>query len=316
MAAVSVFIQTPAVGPLTQCRHLAGFKTLLSTVSTEENPQLTPSITVGRRASFWNFARADYQAAYINHQHTFLATADLDLWRSCGLQLPSSGNLYDDALAIKNDPSHCRELAELVSHTLLWLLLRVMNFLATSDTDTPPVRHTEWLLLTRQLDEWHASLPQTFQPCAQIKYPLRNSPSHLTEVFFTMPVCAATVQLYHFARILLLLHKPTDMSDAVDTKDAILTSFLASSAAALKHAHQIIGIALGRPPPAVRVEMLLPLYITGVCLEEDEERKVLLELLRAIEMDTGCETEGRCRELTRRWEWSMLDGVGAGAMVS
>lgn len=127
-----------------------------------------------------------------------------------------------------------------------------------------------------------------------------------------MPVCAATVQLYHFARILLLLHKP---QDPLNESGEVLESFLASSAKALTHAHQIIGIALGRPPPAVRVEMLLPLYIAGVCLEDDEERRVLLELLRAIEMDTGCETEGRCRELTRRWEWSILDATGSGKVM-
>jgi hypothetical protein len=102
----------------------------------------------------------------------------------------------------------------------------------------------------------------------------------------------------------------------------VLQAFLVSSAEALKHAHRIIGIALGRPPPAVRVEMLLPLYVAGVCLEDDEERRVLLELLRAIEMDTGCETEGRCQELTRRWEWSTsmlhvarMQGQGQGDMA-
>lgn len=116
------------------------------------------------------------------------------------------------------------------------------------------------------------------------------------EVFFTMPICAATMQLYHFARILLLLNPPTIQTTAHNY----------SSTSAIKHAHSIIGIALGRPPPAVRVEMLLPLYIAGVCLDDDEERTVLLELLRAIEMDTGCETEGRCLELTRRWEWDGL----------
>ena len=53
--------------------------------------------------------------------------------------------------------------------------------------------------------------------------------------------------------------------------------------------------------------MLLPLYIAGVCLEVDEERKVLLELLRAIEQDTGCPTDVRCRELMKQWEWEFQE---------
>ena len=75
------------------------------------------------------------------------------------------------------------------------------------------------------------------------------------------------------------------------------------------HAHQIVGIALGRPQPAVRVEMLLPLYVAGLCLDANEERKVVLDLLKAIEKDTGCSTEKRCGMLTKEWGWSM-DGQG------
>jgi len=297
---------------LTHPRHLAGFKTLLNTLTPDQQDQSSlpsnPTLTVGRRASFWNFARADYQAAYINNQRTFLNTEDLPLWRTSGLQLSASSSLYDKPLEIKNDPHHCREIAETVSHTLLWLLLRVMNYLA-SDRDTDPSnRQAQWTQLTTQLTDWHNHLPPTFQPVAQIRYPMSTRTSHLTEVFFTMPVCAAALQLYHFARILLLLHKPIQSSDSHAASSPVLDALLASSAEALKHAHRIIGIALGRPPPAVRVEMLLPLFIAGVCLEDDEERRVLLELLRAIEMDTGCETAGRCQELTRRWEWSMLAG--------
>ena len=183
-----------------------------------------------------------------------------------------------------------------------------MNFLASDgDGETHAVRQARWEELSRQLEEWEGSLPPTFQPCAQIRYPLRKGKGAcLTEVFFTMPVCAAALQLYHFARILLLLHKPMQQAQEAGGDAHVLKGLLASSKEAIKHAHLIIGIGLGRPPPAVRVEMLLPLYIAGVCLEDDEERRVLLELLRAIEMDTGCETETRCQELTRRWEWNSL----------
>lgn len=271
-------------------------------------------MTVGRLASFWNFARADYQAAYINHQRTFLNTEDLTLWRSCGLEIQDDGTLYPNALKIKNDPLHCRQIAELVSHTLLWLVLRVMNYLASDLDETPTMRQARWLQLTSQLEEWFDHLPPTFQPCAQIRYPLKRmdptATSYLTEVFFSMNVCAAALQLYHFARILLLLNKPSQPHDTLlpgghsRGGSSRFKAYRELSAEAIKHAHQIVGIALGRPHPAVRVEMLLPLYIAGLCLEADEERKVLWELLRAIEQDTGCSTESRCLELMKEWGWS------------
>lgn len=311
---------------LTLNRHLAGLKTLLSAVNTDEQTQMQiiPNITVGRRASFWNFARADYQASYINNQATFLNTEDLQLWRSCGLQIQDDGTLYQNAVDIRNEPLHCRQTAEVVSHTLLWLVLRVMNYLASANEPeeqySPTMRQARWLLLTRQLEEWHANLPSTFQPCAQIRYPLpaRDHPprdsrqqSHLTELFFSMNICAAALQLYHFARILLLLNRPHDHATAAFPSTTSASSYRHEeiSPEALKHAHQIVGVALGRPHPAVRVEMLLPLYIAGRCLERDEERRVVLELLRAIEKDTGCTAESRCVELMTEWGWGRQEGA-------
>src|SRR3978361_408469 len=105
-----VSVRQPLVNWLTlmltlRNRHLTGLKSLLTAVSANEQEQfqLIPSITVGRRASFWNFARADYQSAYINRQKTLLDTEDLQMWRNCGLQVQTDGSLYADPTTIKND---------------------------------------------------------------------------------------------------------------------------------------------------------------------------------------------------------------------
>lgn len=268
-------------------------------------------MTIGKRASFWNFARADYQASYINHQPTFLNTEDLSLWQSCGLQIQADGSLYHNGVEVKSEPTHCRSMADMVAHTMLWLLLRVTNYLASDSDNAPMMRQARWLQLTGQLEDWHQHLPQTFQPCAQIRYPMRNrssdSASHLTEVFFSIDVCAAALQLYHFARILLLLNKPMQPHELGSAGGGMLKVYRDITTECVAHAHQIVGIALGRPQPAVRVEMLLPLYVAGLCLEADEERRVVLELLKAIEKDTGCSTEKRCGMLTKEWGWT-IDG--------
>jgi len=267
--------------------------------------QVTPSITVGRDASFWNFARADYQAAYINRRKTLLDTEDLQLWCNSGLQIRPDGSLYTNPTNVK-ERLNCREVAQIVAHTLLWLVLRVVNYLATDSDQTPSVRHSMWEQLSSQLDIWFGNLPETFRPCAQMRYPLGmrshqngGSTSPITEVFFSINQCAAAIQLYHFARILLLLNKPS-----LCTGLSRLKAYREVSAEAIQHAREIVGIALGRPHPAVRVEMSLPLYVAGGCLEAEEERKVVLELLKAIEKDTGCSTDVKVRSLIDEWGWA------------
>lgn len=305
LVAVSIFSLYESLDNLESgwLQHLAGLKSLLGAVSPSQQSQnqVMPSLTVGRLASFWNFARADYQAAYLNRQRTLLDTEDIALWRSCGLEIETDGTLYRSTDNVKHDPSHSRVLAELVAHTLLWLILRVMNYLASDENSS--ARQSEWDMLSRQLDHWYGNLPDTFQPCAQIRHPAsgRTQRSQLNEAFFSIDVCAAAMQLYHFARILLLLHRPLITDKSVFRNR--LKAYREVSTEAIRHAHEIISIALGRPHPAIRVEMLLPLSTAGSCLEENDERKVVLELLRAIEKDTGCATNIRCQELCQEWGW-------------
>ena len=47
--------------------------------------------------------------------------------------------------------------------------------------------------------------------------------------------------------------------------------------------------------------MLLPLVAAGSCLEDDGDRRLVVEVLRAVEADTGVGTEGRVRELEGEW---------------
>jgi hypothetical protein len=306
--------------PIDSSRHLAGMKSLLSVVGPSSiDPQNPLGATLERRASFWNFARADYQAAYINNTPTLLDTEDWQMWLSCGLQVSPNGSLYVDPEGLKADPCHRNTTVQLVSHTLLWILLRTMNYLALPTQD-PTTRQAVWDTLTLQLDTWHAHLPLAFQPSAQLRHPVSRRSSatpggqptprsgEISELFFSIPLCAATIQLYHFARILLLLSKPTQTQTS-----SRLQAYREVSSQALVHAHSIVGIALGRPHPAVRVEMLLPLYAAGGCLEADEERRLVVEVLRAIELDTGCTTEGRVRDLEKEWGWdqSSLGGLVA-----
>ena len=64
------------------------------------------------------------------------------------------------------------------------------------------------------------------------------------------------------------------------------------------------GIACSRPEASVRVHSTQPLFVAGQCLTHHSERKVVLDLLRSIQIDLGWATEYRVEQLIREWGWA------------
>lgn len=317
--------------------HLNGFQTLLE-ISMSPNPQQGESddkncqelkLSKGGVAAFWNFARADYSSAYISNSLCRLDTNNLTLWRAAGLDMKNQDEIYSQSL-LETVVMGQRSKESLISRTIIWILLKTINFI-TRQNDVvmseanSPLHHLQgfrnmmvsspekagtdqpatWEELRKQLDTWFKTLPDTFKPYAKISHPGpiletgEESPSRFTEMFFSVAMCAAALSLYHFTQILLLLHRPSNSRNTADRvrmfrKVAEDTEF---------HARQICGIALGRPPVAVRIQMVQPLYLAGLCLESYEDRIVVLDLLKAIEIDTGYATGYRIRDLRSEWGW-------------
>ncbi|KAK4935134.1 hypothetical protein LTR10_023755 [Elasticomyces elasticus] len=349
VAAISVFSLYESVDNPTDdwSQHLDGFKALLETKILPQAisaPSLRPgpyiSMKAGR-AAFWNFARADYLAAYINHSKTKLDPDNLTMFKAAGLPLTEDGTLtYNDPSApistiVFNQPG---DREDVVACTLIWIVLRVMNFVApqddtsnstsgtpqmfespgtigfksASDAGTPtPIqtRIARWKMLRRQLEEWYDNLPFTFQPYAMMgagsqhpNEPPSEQRPRFTRIFFSVAMCAAALQLYHFAQILLLLNQPVDEGDTRNIANRI-RMFRKVSEELEYHSRQICGIALGKPPPAVARQMVHSLYLAGLCFEEKDDRVVVLELLGNIEKETGASTAQRVRELREQWGW-------------
>ena len=70
------------------------------------------------------------------------------------------------------------------------------------------------------------------------------------------------------------------------------------------HSHEIVGIALARPDGAVRIHQVQPLFVAGQCLIDNRERRILLDILRAVESDLGWATEYRINQLVKEWGWN------------
>lgn len=154
-----------------------------------------------------------------------------------GLVCPSNITGLPDDKMMKED---------MISNSLVRLSCRLCNFIATYKTQNTAVggnfqgnspgngwseasrtRDTSisrWQSLAHEFDVWFDGLPPTFKPSARIrpfKQPFAQGPRDkarmFSEIWFAIPMCASTMQHYHMARILMLLHK----SNRSDTRQKI-----------------------------------------------------------------------------------------------
>jgi hypothetical protein len=202
---------------------------------------------------------------------------------------------------------------DMISNALIWLMSKIINFLASGDS----VDHVfpqdrlgpngilginqmllleRWKELEKELEMWHQGLPDTFKPCARL--------SPITEIWYSIPMCASTMQSYHMARTILLINRPHESTARRSTLSNRLHSYRAIEREVRYHSHEICGIALGRPEGSVRIHQVQPLFVAGQCLTETCERRVVLDLLRGIESDLGWATDYRVRQLFKEWGWN------------
>lgn len=323
--------------------HLNGAKSLLVLTQERMKPLQMPSpgspvssatynfISKARRATFWNIARQDMMAALINKTHTRLDTEDYALWREAGLSVDDQGYLVPGSSPekpyISDIDSPMGE--DLTCNALVWLMAKLVNFMAIGDTfstDNMGMSWTGlpqrtlldyWYNLRNQFQLWHDSLPETFRPSARVTPRSQggllkgDTESMFTEVWYSIPMCASTMQTYHMGQILLFMNKPHESTQGGSTVCARLNSYQSVLAACQKHSREIAGIALACSDEAVRIHSVQPLFTAGQCLSDARERQVVLSLLRGIESDIGWATDYRANQLAEQWRWG-----GQEAMVS
>ncbi|KAL4927250.1 uncharacterized protein BDV17DRAFT_299196 [Aspergillus undulatus] len=329
-AILSVYELLDATGPAWN-RHLSGFKSLLDLAEAGMRPlqrfppgELSlqpkrPSLSKARKATFWNFARQDYLSAFINRSRTRLHTEDLALWTEAGLQVDSLGFVRANADAA----GHSGETAmkeDSISNALVWIISKIINFISPSSNahispsavNAGPMSLPQQVLLERwyrlesELDTWYKGLPETFLPCARIGLPLPETANpgdkyddavSLSEIWYSIPMCSSAMQHYHMGRILLHLHRPPQPSGATAINSRYNTTDIQF------HSREIIGIAMACPAGSVRINSLQPLFVSGQCLTDASERRMVLRLLQDIETDLGWATEYRVKQLLREWGW-------------
>lgn len=197
---------------------------------------------------------------------------------------------------------------------------KLVNFLATAEASTPTscslahMAHStalaHWRSLQQQFQVCYDGLPAAFQPSARVSslnmigpFMKDNMGTVFAEVWYNIPMCAATMQIYHMGQILLVMNKPHQTTQARIPVCAQLNSFQSVFAICQKHSRETLGISLARPDEAVRIHSVQPLFSAGLCLDGVRERQVVLDLLRGIETDLGWTTNTCAEQLVQQWHW-------------
>ncbi|GIC87611.1 Zn(II)2Cys6 transcription factor domain-containing protein [Aspergillus udagawae] len=293
----------------------------------QSNYAESPQFSHGIAACFFDFARFDYLGAYFTRSLTHFDPASLTLWRAAGVPIDELGNLRLDSGLTRNPMMLQRE--DLAANSLIWLLNKVLNFLAASKrsqveqwvgqppTNSPsptvssprsqPTTST-WLSLCFEFQTWVEKIPETFRPCLRLNHPkdLSKLPEvgemPFPEIFYGMTSCAAAMQQYQFGRLALLLNRPPDVISAPSTAFDRLQGYRELTKEVDYRCKEICGIALGRPQGGVRIYMIPLLFAVGQCLERPEERQIIGELLRGVEADLGWATGSQIQKLQSLWD--------------
>jgi hypothetical protein len=242
------------------------------------------------------------------------------MWRFFGLRISDAKTVCSQFLSKQSYNANISSQEEDFGNLLMWIVCKIVNFLSSSDqekstqhqqsetNDASEIernkrRTAERNKLCKELESWMQAIPETFTPSARIDSP-QNSymgaqlpPMPFPELYYSTPSCAASIHFYHFARILLLLDELQDDSQNQPSTSNRLRHYREVSKKINSHCREICAIAVGRPPGSVRIHIPQPLFLAGQCLEDMEERKCVIELLREIERDTGWATEYRAKQL-------------------
>lgn len=196
--------------------------------------------------------------------------------------------------------------------TLLWIVLKILDCIASDDQtpdgeqasrlsnepsippSSPSGTHVDWGKVDGYLSDWYSRVPDNFEPCFRIPqqetYLQNTNPSGLAMqgLFIANPMGSASISLYHFSRILILLHGPfADQNIAISTGPGRLQANRQFSQLVTHHASEIYAAALGKPHAAVQMHMVLPMSLASLCLDSPGQKTVLEKLLLELQDETG-----------------------------
>lgn len=247
-------------------------------------------------------------------------------WRNGGMVTDESGILLPFNPLTSIDLANSADVAEDIrSNQLTWILGKIANFIASGDAVSPeqfalpPGQRSHiaipqeqllerWQSIMMELETWYDNLPASFEEVARTRVPedLANSQEETTlgnfnRVWYTLPLCAALIQSYHQAVIILLVNKPHESTAIRTTVSDRLRSYRDILREAYRHAREICNISLANPTDPVRVNSPQALFVAGQVFDKEGDQNIILRLLRDIERDLGWTTSYYINKLLAEW---------------
>ncbi|EKJ79602.1 hypothetical protein FPSE_00287 [Fusarium pseudograminearum CS3096] len=292
---------------------------------TEDDSNPSPTIVIPRTAIqgpiLWSLARQDLLCAFISETQTRLDLKDVRLWQNAGLATAEDGTLMPFSPLCSADIRTSADVEEdTKSNELTWLIGKLSNHLTSGDAinpadyalpngQRPTVGVTQecllerWKLLVTEFKKWHESLPRTFMSYARTPYPLGSQScfSAFDQVWYELPICAATMQNYYMAMVLLLVNQPQESTFIRSNVSARLSSYRRIQEEVRHYAKEICGISLADPSDPVRANSVQALFVAGQVFHEKEEQDAVLKLLEDVERDLGWTTRFHRAKLVDEW---------------
>ncbi|EED21155.1 C6 finger domain protein, putative [Talaromyces stipitatus ATCC 10500] len=305
-------------------KRLLGLRHLMQAMLTLPiSPNRNFTMSRALQVSFWNLAYLDSFASYANRRRTRMDAYNFDLFRAAGLSIDDCGKLYPKTPS----PPTSIQRDDFFLRGITFIVLKLMNFIAefkeiqqsATATSSPvpdflsniSVPQTSglgvtWNQLVQEVNNWHDSLPDTFEPYIRLENPhdlVSPTSSSISlpfpEIVFSNATHAATVALFDFARIILLLNRPHESQSVARDR---LVEYREITKEVDTRVREIAGIAMGRTSTAVQIHLVQPLYVVGLCDDRTEARQKVVELMRVIRAESGWETDYKIAQLHELWK--------------
>ncbi|EXM34341.1 hypothetical protein V3481_010981 [Fusarium oxysporum f. sp. vasinfectum] len=280
---------------LSMVQHLAGARHLLGFVLQQHEartpgdaayaPSLEQSVQKAWKASFWNFVCFDYVISYAGRSKPSIGFPDARLWHQSGLSLTEVDGQFVPASLVGDIHSSSPKMTETIAcRTLLWIILRILDCVVSDGqvsegqqangrvhqrcrtTCHQGMGTAPWEQVDEYLRNWYMALPDTFEPCLRAPQPFPALASSsirapLQGFFIANPMGATALPLYHFSRILFLLHSHvTDEAFNSATGSRRIKIYRQFSRQVNHHAVEICSAAAGQPPPAAQMHLIQRFY--------------------------------------------------------
>lgn len=217
-----------------------------------------------RQAVWWAWLRQDLWAAFREKRACF------SFWRP----KKAVTELTQDELA----------------NRAIYLLSQAVNYVAHSGSVSMTMSQKDETgeTLMTALEQWRASLGPAFRPLPASQ----SQGSNIKPIWIHPPQYAVAMQAYHFATILVTLHRPAT---------AGFQGYMQTQRVLSEAVETICGVAMELKDQGCQILCAQCLFGAGLCAQDTKVRDVIVSLIKNCETQTGWPMSTLINDLQTEW---------------